>query len=187
MFKELHNIIVLGKIAPASVGQISTSEWNGGYYPAELAIDGDQNTNSGTKGKGDTDLWFKMNFDDFFCFFEVVIIQSHLTVNAYRMQDAKVFVVNTKTGVESLCGVLKVNPVWTIEGQTYRFPCNLKCGDEVKVTVLHRSGNYVNMATIHMREITVFGTGMSWNLVFVKSCVLLLVNKVCIACRKIFK
>ena len=157
MFKELHNIIVLGKIAPASVGQISTSEWNGGYFPAELAIDGDQNTVSGTKGKWDTDLWFKMKFDDFFCFFE------------------------------SLCGVLKVNPVWTIEGQTYRFPCNLKCGDEVKVTVLHRSGNYVNMATIHMREITVFGTGMSWNLVFVKSCVLLLVNKVCIACRKIFK
>jgi len=174
MFKELHDIIVLGKIAPASVGQISTYvPWNGGCCPAELAIDGDPETVSETKGEWDTDLWFKMKFDDFFCFFEVVIIQSHLTVNAYRMQDAKVFVVNTKTGVESLCGVLKVNPVWTIEGQTYRFPCYLKCGDQVKVTVLHRSGDYDDVANIGMREITVFGVGMSWILVFMESCVLL--------------
>ena len=185
MFKELH-IIVLGKIAPASVGQISTSEWNGGYYSAELAIDGNLDTVSETEGEWGTDLWFKMKFDDFFCFFEVVIIQSHLNGNAYRMQGAKVFVVNRETGVESLCGVLKVNPVWTIEGQTYRFPCNLKCGDEVKVTVLHRRGNYDDVATIHMKEITVFGVGMSWILVFIESCVLL-VNKVRIACQNIFK
>ena len=106
MFKELHNIIVLGKIVPASVSQISTIEWNGRYYPADLAIDGDLDTDSGTKLEWDTDLWFKMKFDDFFCFFEVVIIQTQLNMNACRMEGAKVFVVNMqkrelKASVES--------------------------------------------------------------------------------------
>ena len=55
------------------------------------------------------------------------------------------------------------------------------------MTVLHRRGNYDKQATIGMREITVFGTGMSWILVFIESCVLLVVNKVCVACRNIFK
>ena len=44
-----------------------------------------------------TDLWFKIKFDNFFCFSDVVIIQGVLGWNAYRMQGAKVFVVNTET------------------------------------------------------------------------------------------
>ena len=98
--------------------------------------------------------------DSFFCFSEVVIIQSHLNGNAARMEDAKIFakifVVNTDTDIVHLCGVLKVGPVMTIEGQTYHIPCQMRCGNEVKVTLQHDRGFYSRDATIHMREISAF-------------------------------
>ena len=144
------------KAEPVSVSQIDT------YYneKAELAIDGDLTTKSNTNSAWDTDLWYKMTFDAVICFSEVVIVQSFLNFHAYRMNDAKVFVVNTNTGTKSLCGVLKSRTDSTIEGQTYRIPCNLKCGDEVKLTVRHDRGKYSVDACIHMKEINAFHTGL---------------------------
>ena len=97
-----------------------------------------------------------MKFDAIHCFSEIVIMNDKLNENAYRMQDLKVFVVNTKTGTESLCGVLKMREVWTVEGQTYKISCDLKCGNEVKLTVRHNSGEYNNLACIHMSEIKAY-------------------------------
>jgi hypothetical protein len=102
--------------------------------------------------------WFKMKFDALCCFNEVVLIQFLNNNNAYRMQDTNVLVVNSKTGSEKLCGVLKVRSVWTIEGQTYRIACGLKCGDEIKLTVQQEKNNPV---CIHMREITAIHTGLT--------------------------
>ena len=96
-----------------------------------------------------------MKFDAIHCFSEIVIMNDKLNENAYRMQDLKVFVVNTKTGSESLCGVLKVRNIWTIEGQTYKIPCDLKCGDEVQ----HETENYNYNGRVHMRQINAFRTG----------------------------
>ena len=123
-------------------------------------------TKSETQSGWNTDLWFKMKFDDVLCFSEVVIIQSKLNNLAFRMEDAKVFVANTDEGTENLCGVLKVSPVMTIEGQTYHIPCHLKCGNEVKVTLRHDEGLYWLIAMIHMKEIMAYGTGMSRKLFF---------------------
>ena len=148
-----------GQVEPASVSQSSTYSTN----KAEVAVDGNLATVSETLGSWDTEVWFKMKFDAFICFSQVVIIQSHHNGNAYRMEDAKVFVVNTDAGTENLCGIFKVSPVMTIEGQTYHIPCHLKCGNEVKLTVRHdHSYNYRYNAAIHMREIMAFtGLGMS--------------------------
>ena len=126
---------------------------------AERAIDGDRTTKSHSKCVWDSDVWYKMKFDAVYCFSEIDIIQSHLNENAYRMDDAKLLAVDSKTGTESLCGVIKVSDVLTIEGQTYRIPCDLKCGDEVKLTVRHDMGKYDRAACIHMTEIIVFHKG----------------------------
>ena len=136
---------------PSSVSQSSV------YFgwKAELAIDGNQETNSHTMCDWDSEEWYKMKFDTVYCFSDVVIIQSYQDRNAYRMDDTNIFVVNTKTGTESLCGVLKVSDVLTIEGQTYRIPCDLKCGDEVKLTLRHES----KPVCIHIWEIMAFLTG----------------------------
>ena len=140
------------------MSQISTYR----EYKAELAIDGNVETRSETTGYSwNAELWFKMQFDAFLCFSEVVIIQSHLNWNAARMEDAKIFVANTDTKIANLCGVLKVGPVKTIEGQTYHIPCHLKCGNEVKVTLQHDKGSYSKGAAIHMSEISAFATGIS--------------------------
>ena len=140
------------------MSQISTY----GNSKAEQAIDGDVETISATTGYSwNAELWFKMQFDSFFCFSEVVIIQSHLSSwNAARMEDAKIFVVNTDTGIVNLCGVLKVGPVMTIEGQTYHISCHLRCGNEVKVTLQHDKVFYSRDATIHMSEISAFAKGI---------------------------
>ena len=147
---------VSGKIEPASVSQISTYI----SHKADLAIDGKVETKSETRASWNAELWFKMQFDSFLCFSEVVIIQSHRNHYAYRMEDAKIFVVNTDTGIVNLCGVLKVGPVMTIEGQTYHIPCRMKCGNEVKVTLQHDRVFYSGHAIIHMSEISAFAKGI---------------------------
>ena len=143
----------------SSVSQSTTLTWNGTVLNAERAIDGDLTTVSHTNCSWNTDLWYKMKFDAVFCFSDVVIMQSHWHQTAYRMDDTGVFVVDSDTREESLCGVLKVSDVMTIEGQTYRIPCDLKCGDEVKLTVRHDNGKYDNPACIHMKEIKAYYTG----------------------------
>ena len=157
-------LILSGKfeVQPSSVSQSSTLIWDGKPAKAELAIDGDMTTNSHTKCAWNTDLWYKMKFDATYCFSDVVIVQSHMQFqDTYymRMEDTNVFVIDSNTGSESFCGVLKVGNIRTIKGQTYRIPCDLKCGDEVKLTVRHHSNKYQKKACIHMREITVFHAG----------------------------
>ena len=154
--------IVIAGVYPikySTVSQKSTLVWDGAAINAEFAVDDDLTTASHTNCAWNTELWYKMKFDAVYCFSDVVIIQSHLGHDAYRMDDTGVFVVSTKTGTESLCGVLKISDVMTIEGQTYRIPCDLKCGDEVKLTVRHVNGEYGKGACIHMKEIKAFHTG----------------------------
>ena len=128
---------------------------------AAFAVDGDLTTSSHTECAWNTDLWYKMEFDGIYCFSDVVIINyiGHVDNNKYRMRDTKVLVINTDTGTESLCGVVKATGIQTIEGYTYRIPCDLQCGDEVKLTVRHDNGQYYNKACIHMKEITTFLSG----------------------------
>ena len=68
-----------------------------------------------------------MKFDGVYCFSEVVIILPGLNNNVFRMDGAEVFVVTTAKGTDNRCGVLKVRDIYTIEGQTYKIPCDLKC------------------------------------------------------------
>ena len=72
------------------------------------------------------------------------------------MEDMKVIIVNTDTNEESLCGMLKMRSEESVHGQTYKIPCDMKCGDEVKLTVYHGTGDYENAASIHMAEITAY-------------------------------
>ena len=143
---------------PSTASQSSTYR-NNNDVKAMFAIDGDLSTQAHTSCVKNTELWYKMKFDEVYCFSDVVIINSKQDKWADRMDDTKVFVLNTKTGTESLCGVLKVSDVQTIEGQTYRIPCDLKCGDEVKLTVRHDMGKYDRAACIHMTEILAYHTG----------------------------
>ena len=144
------------KVQPSSVSQSTTLSSGGEPMSAERAIDGNPTTGSHTKCKFQEEVWYKMNFDAVHCFTEVVIIQSSMNDNLNRMQDTQVIVLDAKTGTESLCGVLKVSNIKTIEGQTYRIPCDLKCGDEVKLTVQHKQEDYWKKACIHMNEITAY-------------------------------
>ena len=142
-----------------SVSQSSTITYGGHHLVANRAIDGNMETKSHTKCAWNTDLWYKMDFDDVYCLSEVVIFQSHTeSWNAYRMQDTKVFTVNSNTGVESLCGILKVREDWTLEGQTYRIPCN-SCGDGIKLTLRHSRSDYDHDGCIHMKEIKALKRG----------------------------
>ena len=144
------------QVQPLSVSQSSTYK----DRSADQAVDGDLTTASHTLCAWNTDLWYKMKFDAVYCFTEVVIVQSHWEKhNADRMDGIKVFVVNREKDTESLCGVLKVSDDLTIEGQTYRILCELKCGDEVKLTLRHDRGKYGRLACMHMREVKAFRSG----------------------------
>ena len=59
------------------------------------------------------------------------------------------WVINTKRGSEFLCGLHK----YTEEGQTYKIPCSMKCGDKVKLTVRGEGRD----ACIFLTEINAFG------------------------------
>ena len=123
---------------------------------ASLAIDGDKSTSSVTVCSYDTDHWYKINFDDVYCISEVIILQLE---NNYRkqfgMEDTNVLVVNSKTGTESLCGVLKISNKKTWYSQTYTIPCDQKSGDEIVLKVRHNEGEYEKPGCIHMKEIEV--------------------------------
>ena len=144
------------QVRPVSVSQSSSLPPN----PAKFAIDDDLTTSSHTICALRTDLWFKMKFDHVYCFSEIELINSKLNQYAARMDDTKVLVVNrVNKGTESLCGVIKVTNDRTIDGQTYRIPCDRKCGDEVKLTVRYDKGNGnepLARACIHMYEIKAF-------------------------------
>ena len=125
------------------------------HGPANLALDGTVGTEAHGACRFNTDLWFKINFDSTYCFSEIVIVNKPSSY-ATRMEDTRVYVVNTDEGSESLCGVLKVRRVWSFEGQTYRIPCHQKCGDEVKLKLRHDHGQYSMPGCIHIREINAY-------------------------------
>ena len=143
-------------VKPSTVSEISTLYDN---KAVDHAVDGDLRTRSHTECAWNTDLWYKMKFEAVYCFSHIGIIQSHWGNNPNRMDDTKVSVVNSWKGIESVCGVLKVRKGDTISKQTYSIPCDLKCGDEVKLTLRHDTKQYDYNACIHMREIMAFTTG----------------------------
>ena len=146
------------QVTPISAYQINSYRSSKNAYSA---IDGDLSTNSHTNCAWNKDLWYKIKFDTIYCISEVVIIQSHMQrQNAKRMEDSKVFIVNTVKGTESLCGVLKIKSTMTLEEQTYKIPCDLNCGDEVRLTLRHDHGKYSSPACIHMFEIMAFFKGL---------------------------
>ena len=139
------------RVMPSSVSQISTTSGKG----ADRANDNDLSTHSKTNCVWDETLWYKMNFAVIHCFTRIVVINSHWTYR-YRMQDAKVFVVDNDSQKETLCGTIRIRDVEGIEGQTYDISCDMTCGDEVKLTVYHETGNYKRGACITMAEIMAY-------------------------------
>ena len=135
-----------------SVSQSSTK----GSGLAEKATDNDLTFSSHTQCSQDREIWYRMSFGAVYCFTEIVIINSHWGGFRYRMEDMKVLVVNTDTNKESLCGILKIRSEQSVHGQTYKISCDMKCGDEVKLTVYHGTGDYNYDACIHMREIMAY-------------------------------
>ena len=90
-----------------------------------------------------------MNFDETHCFSEIVIINSHWGgYDRFRMNGGQVFVVGTET----------VERGQSVEGQTYSIPCDQKCGNRVKFTVLHETGKYNTPGCIHMLEIMAYNS-----------------------------
>ena len=81
-------------------------------------------------------------------------MQSNPDESGYRMNGAKIAIVDTNTWGQSLCGILSIKDHWSVKGQSYRIPCQLKCGNEVKLTVHRESGSV--KACIHMKEILAF-------------------------------
>ena len=94
-----------------------------------------------------------MKFRTLHCFKEIVLIQAAKDETRKRMDDTKVLVFNTKTDKEHLCGKLTTRDGVTIQDQTYKIPCSMECGDEVKLTVRKETEH----ACIHLKEIKVFG------------------------------
>ena len=126
-------------------------------FVAERAIDGNLETFSQTICAWDYEHWYKLKFDALYCFSTIVIINQHTRLQfAHRIDDTKVFVVNSLEETEFTCGVIKVSNVSTLERQTYRIPCHGKCGDEVKLTLEHWSGKHSHVACINMKEIKAF-------------------------------
>ena len=145
------------KEEPSSVTQISVYDG----LVADLSIDGDFTTKSSTLAEFGSALWYKMYFEHKHMFSEIVIMQSDLhPPHGRRMNDTKVSVIDTGTGSENLCGILETKEDWTIEGQTYRIPCHLKSGNQVKLTVLHKRAIHGVQAAIHMLEIMAYSQGL---------------------------
>ena len=93
-----------------------------------------------------------MTFDNVYCFSEIVIFG--MLDKKYHMRDTKVLVLNSMEGTESVCGVLD-RLSQENEEQRYTIPCDLKCGDEVKLTVQHDI-TYISKGCIRMREVQAY-------------------------------
>ena len=94
-----------------------------------------------------------MKFRTLHCFEEIVLIQAAKDETRKRMDDTEVLVVNTKTEKVYPCGKLTTREGESIQEQTYKIPCSMECGDEVKLTVQKETEH----ACIHLKEIKVFG------------------------------
>ena len=139
---------------PITASQSST--WS--TATANLAIDDDMATNSNTQCGYNEIIWFKMVFEFVHCFSEVVIFQSHLNSNAQRMDGTRVLVMNSETESRLYCGRLSTNSDLTVEGQTYRIPCALHCGNIILLEVNRGEGSGIE-GCIHMNEIQAYSSG----------------------------
>ena len=101
-----------------------------------------------------------MKFNKAYYFAEVVIVQSHQSIdNSLRMNYAKIFVVNSEDSTETLCGTLGISD----EDQTYRITCTVQAyGDEIKVLVNHDQDS-ITIGCIHMKDIKAFEKPGWWN------------------------
>ena len=141
-------------VFPESVAQSSDyTREDGVVSVADRAVDGIYSTKAHTICSWSTDIWYEMTFSESYCFDEVVILQSHLNDYAYRWQDTQIFVSDSNTGAEVLCGVVKVTDK---TAETYQIPCDA-CGDRIKLQVNHpKGGEYEEKGCLHMREIKAF-------------------------------
>ena len=124
-------------------------------YTAEYCIDG--NGNSLCHGHSGHDVWFEMTFEEVFCIDTVKIVAYKTDGAQHRMDKGKILVVNSSSGEETLCGVLRTrdgqNQVYNVECRKY------VCGNKVKFSVIRTLNEYVG--NIAMREITAYySTGM---------------------------
>ncbi|KAL5247791.1 hypothetical protein ACHWQZ_G019622 [Mnemiopsis leidyi] len=140
------------RILPTSVSQSSTWE----SATANLAVDGRMATNSNTQCGCNRVIWFRMVFDDVYCFSEVLIFQSHMdNLNAPRMDGTTVIVENSETESRDICGRLVIRHDFTVKGQTYNIPCDSLCGNSILLEVNHGSGS-AREGCIHMKEIEAY-------------------------------
>lgn len=140
---------------PISAHQSSTRLVRGQPQSADQAIDGDLETSSHTICAWNTDIWYMMKFHSVLCFDEVILTNSYLDYNAYRMQDLGVFVQDSHKETSMKCGAMKARGDSTIKGQTYKISCDGLCGDEIMLKVRHDRGDYSYMGCIHMSEVRV--------------------------------
>ena len=150
---NLRSISDGAKLKPVAVSQSSTYTGDDNEFGPSLAVDGNMDTRSHTNCGSNKEIWFKIIFRTFYCIRDTVFTQSATDGSSIRIDETKVWVVNSKRGSEHLCGQLRTGTVYTLEGQTYRIPCGMKCGDEVKLTLLGED----RTACIFLNEISVFG------------------------------
>ena len=97
------------RIRPVSADQSGTYS---DLY-ASKAIDGDFQTGSHTGhcGSWNVNIWFRINFESVHCFKKVEVHSMFPAgdLNAWRMHDTKVVVINTESSSENLCGIIDAN------------------------------------------------------------------------------
>ena len=90
-----------------------SAEQSGTYSDlyASKAIDGDFETGTHTACAWNANVWFRMNFESVHCFTKVDVYSMFPAgdQNAWRMHDAEVFVINTGSSSENLCGIIDAN------------------------------------------------------------------------------
>ena len=141
-----------------SASQSSTLLYSGVKYPAGRAIDGDFSTQAHTICSGN-EIWLKVNFEITSCFDFVRIVQHNLAIiYAQRMDGAKVYVAESETGEEQICGTIEISTISTVAGQTYDISCReegLLCGNQI---VIRQLRTIEHTGCIHVTEVQAFGT-----------------------------
>ena len=149
------------KIAPASVSQSSTFSSD----TAQKGIDENLKTRAHVLCSTDSavHLWYTMEFQSAQCVSDVVVLQSHFSTNANRMNGAEVYLLNKETHTEVLCGTIIIRSVWTRNGQTYRLKCGERCGNVIQMRLHYQyqlHGGYP--ACIHFKEIEAYTMSHSY-------------------------
>ena len=72
------------------------------------------------------------------------------------MKDTKILLLDTAKGLETLCGILQIVDQFTVQGQTYKISCGMKCGNVVQLRVKHEKGKYDLAGAIQIKEIEAY-------------------------------